>query len=685
MARIQYTVTFPAAKAGDEVTWPNTVKIYPDSNSTRPLGNGYIETAGGSFTGWSDATSVTFTRGGTDSVTVTSSSPTGTGAAIPTATFRAVTSLGASNGTDDTGALNALLAGGGLLAGVPGQTYLTTAPLVIPSNTVLDLAGCTVKLKTGSNCNIINNAAVANARTVSDVSTTASSTTVTSATASFVAGDVGKAVSIYAAGQQGVRLDTTIASVTNGTTAVLTTAPSFTLTNAGMSIGPRDSNIRIKGGKWIRDTGNGNAPGTRAQHSLVFRRIDGFTLDSDWYFQNSEGKYGVNISDVTDFKIADGRTNCTSDGVHVDGLCFNGKVQRIVGTVGDDMVALTTSEWTQYDDGSDGNISDVLVEDCYITGLNSQASTPHCVAVQGDDPNDPGQPSETKGFSVNRITVRRCADQATTTQRSVYILGVANDVTAERCSGNVTIHSYTSSVVMTGIRVSKHRFVYQTGGSTAAVNVDTVTVRDLTVDGITIKGDAATTLNGVVIGAAATVGTASCRNIVHLLNKGQLVYVFGAGTTVTDLMIADSRRDGVDYGTGRIFTCDTSGVTTHLRLTNINGTGLQYGWAVAGACNVYATGVTLDSINDFLANTGLTILRGAGNAWTGSGPTLSGGGTLRVQDTQYPVDLSKLNAVVGDMASNTSNANTGTLGVGPAVCIATTAPKWKSLVSGNTW
>jgi hypothetical protein len=49
------------------------------------MGNGYIEVAAGSFTGWSDAASVTFTRAGTDSVTVTTGSPTGTGAAVPSA------------------------------------------------------------------------------------------------------------------------------------------------------------------------------------------------------------------------------------------------------------------------------------------------------------------------------------------------------------------------------------------------------------------------------------------------------------------------------------------------------------------------------------------------------------------------------------------------------------------------
>src|SRR4051812_43475978 len=89
--------------------------------------------------------------------------------------------LPASNGTDDTTWLNTALASGGRFRGTPGQTYLQSGPLVIPSDTELDMTGCTIRLLSGSSCNNLINQATNTVRRVLDVVTTASSTTVTSA------------------------------------------------------------------------------------------------------------------------------------------------------------------------------------------------------------------------------------------------------------------------------------------------------------------------------------------------------------------------------------------------------------------------------------------------------------------------------------------------------------------------
>ena len=67
-----------------------------------------------------------------------------------------------------------------------------------------------------------------------DGGTTNSSTTITSATAAFVAGDVGKRIQLS---YPGYFLDTTIASVTNGTTAVLAAPNTASLTNVQLTIG----------------------------------------------------------------------------------------------------------------------------------------------------------------------------------------------------------------------------------------------------------------------------------------------------------------------------------------------------------------------------------------------------------------------------------------------------------------
>lgn len=83
MARTQYTVTFPAARAGDAVTWPDSVKIYPDASTPVPLQPGQSLDESLSFSGYSESASVVFTRpaGDNDTVTVTTGAPTGEGAA----------------------------------------------------------------------------------------------------------------------------------------------------------------------------------------------------------------------------------------------------------------------------------------------------------------------------------------------------------------------------------------------------------------------------------------------------------------------------------------------------------------------------------------------------------------------------------------------------------------------------
>src|SRR5438034_913664 len=70
-----------------------------------------------------------------------------------------------------------------------------------------------------------------------DGSMTASSTTFTSATANFVSGDAGKHIKIYGAGATNTTpLHTTISSVTNATTVVLSAACQRTRTSVVFSL-----------------------------------------------------------------------------------------------------------------------------------------------------------------------------------------------------------------------------------------------------------------------------------------------------------------------------------------------------------------------------------------------------------------------------------------------------------------
>lgn len=83
--------------------------------------------------------------------------------------------------------------------------------------------------------------AVGDAKTVIDAVINSSSSTLTSATAAFVSGDVGKRVYVAGAGASGATLRTTISALTNSTTVTLGAAASTSVTAAWATYGTDDS------------------------------------------------------------------------------------------------------------------------------------------------------------------------------------------------------------------------------------------------------------------------------------------------------------------------------------------------------------------------------------------------------------------------------------------------------------
>lgn len=77
-------------------------------------------------------------------------------------TYAAGVSLPDANGTNDTTAIQAVLTAnpGKRIYGKPGASYKIGAPLVIASGTTLDMTGCTITLLAGSNCRMLQNAAL---------------------------------------------------------------------------------------------------------------------------------------------------------------------------------------------------------------------------------------------------------------------------------------------------------------------------------------------------------------------------------------------------------------------------------------------------------------------------------------------------------------------------------------------
>jgi hypothetical protein len=70
--------------------------------------------------------------------------------------------LPAASGNDDTAIINQALASNSYVIGQPGQEYKISDPLVIESDSVLDMTGCTITLLPNSNCHMVENYAVRN-------------------------------------------------------------------------------------------------------------------------------------------------------------------------------------------------------------------------------------------------------------------------------------------------------------------------------------------------------------------------------------------------------------------------------------------------------------------------------------------------------------------------------------------
>ena len=83
--------------------------------------------------------------------------------------------------------------------------------------------------------------ALGNGKITADAAITSASHTLTSASAGFASGDVGKVVYIIGAGAAGADLTTTISAFTNSTTVTLTAAAGATVTNAFLLFGTDDT------------------------------------------------------------------------------------------------------------------------------------------------------------------------------------------------------------------------------------------------------------------------------------------------------------------------------------------------------------------------------------------------------------------------------------------------------------
>ena len=613
-----------------------------------------------------------------------------------------ITYLGASNGTDDTATLNALLATSGYFAGTRGVNYLISAPLIIPSNTVLDMTGCTITEKAGSNCNMLQNTAVATAnRTVTDAAITAGTKTLTSATASFTAADVGRTVNVAGAGPNARQLIAKITAFTNSTTVTVGVAATNTVSGATCPIYTRDTNIILIGGTWDRGANAGSGAGL---HGLVFRRVDGLKILGNLAVKSAAGKYMVAPGDVTNVTVRD----LWSNGVSSSPLQFDGpasfiEVTNLHGTCGDDGLAFTCGEYAAYADGVGGDITDVQVTNVNIT--NTIATTFKIIAGTGftadrfevdglhgaaganavyigDDPGDPG----TLGGTYGTIEIRNVTSvqEAAHTQ---FLLAMPN------------VESLTlREVVFTPATASVAGFQF-TGGSTPG------TLKSVTIDGWNIRGTLSTAI-GMTIGSSLTVNEMQVNRLRApdtLVGANHIVLQNTAtvkSLTLRDpYSITDTASNIVDVrntatlsqlrcSKGYIQSCraflnTASTVAATIELT-LDGTYFKTPSRIAdplgGLIEVdILPGTTFDTAAAaifFLGNAAASIVvRGGPFKTIGSFTLLQRSATqsMRVIGRSIPADINALTPAAGDECTNTAAAT----GVNPGTGIVN--------YDGTTW
>jgi hypothetical protein len=572
--------------------------------------------------------------------------------------------------TDDTAAINGELAAvrnsGGLIRGRAGSTYLISGPLIIGSNTVLDMTGCKVVLDAGvDQANLLQNFAVATVqRTVTGAAITSGTTALTSASAAWTTDDIGRSVAVPGAGVAASGLATTplcakIVSVA-GTTATLDTAAATTVSGASVPVYDRDENILVIGGTW--DAGS-NAGGldNPGRHMLRFRRVDGLTV-RDLRVVSSAGKYAINPGDVTRLKISDVSFATSSDGVHVQGPADGVTIRGITGTTGDDSVVLGCDDLDQYTDVA-GEIRDAVLEDIDVI---SEINIVKCFTRNGLD--------------IDNVAIRNVRGTSLGEYTGVSLTdGHINNVLVDGLTAKGTGDFFIAVQVACNSSKVTVRNVVSTAGFLCQV-VTGVTVGSLLVQGVTHASPASGDHMVIVLG---TVTNLSVSDFTVTLPASASVVRMGTGATVTAAYLSDGTCTGI--GDGALFDAQVaSGTLGRAVLRGIRASDMAWGFATQLSGEVNLSDIDVSAINGivYVAGGNLVIRHGQGlTGTTNALRTFRDAGTIAVRAPDFPIDLDLVNSrTTGDRAYNTDSGLA--CGVGPVMW---TGSVWQNLATGATF
>lgn len=509
----------------------------------------------------------------------------------------------------------------------------------------------------------------------------------------------------------------------------------------------RDSDITIVGGTWQRNAGgptatsvDGSASGA---HSIFLRHVDRLTIRG-LTVGSTGGKYMIAVGDVTNFHVSEiSGATLSSDTVHITGPASNGVVEMVtVGTGGDDVVAITTTDYPGYSDVH-GDVTDITIRNikggnttrtvlvagaCYAAGqpdghlldrivVDTVTQTGSGAAVHtGASGNTDvfgsvvishayGGPVLLKHPNHRSVVVIDAprgvlpSPQDSNTVANIDSLVMRDTVVASGTAvlinstavaiGSLEMQNVTSAfgslvnVLVGNLNRAALRNCRYTGTNDLVVLSGAASVTSVLLDFVTAAMKAGTHL--IKLNNTAALGTATfsdCTVTAADTSSGILVNV--ASTTATVASVVVNR--GAYTGIGRFLekATGTSGATS-LRANDCTVTGANRLAQVAGGSldfaysNIRLSGVVNQPIRVY-NGASATI---AGNGWSGytaSAAVRASTEVVRSTAADFPVDLSVLTRGNGDQATNTNSALGA--GIGRAISDGTS---WKNIFSGATY
>ena len=429
----------------------------------------------------------------------------------------------------NTTLIQAALNAGGLvqIVATPG-TYYVNDTLTVYSNTEIVLgAGVLLRQYSSTNKPIFRNANYAATKVTASGNISTATTALTGnliASVSITGLGVSAGDYVYITGDTSGGAGGTyngchrVQSYDGSTLTFLVKASSTVSTSSGtIKIAKADANITLRGGVLDYDSANNSGATGNNTHMVVFNQVGNVRIMSQearnalkycYYFGSFDGVY------INDVNFLTG-----SDGVHFAGPGANVQVSNLRGETGDDMVAFTTGNGTEYATydlaNCDGDINNIQ-----ITNLQERQGTAHrCVlleAVEG---------YTIRGVKIDGVEAMYSGCIAVMlTARDTYS-GTITDVSVKNIAGVYGTTSYATVLIA--------------GPATSG----TLTVGDVSIDGVKpsvlTSGAELLGINGRV-----TFKTIKAANLVQRpLSIKNVVYINGTNVVGDQVIIENSRAD----------------------------------------------------------------------------------------------------------------------------------------------